>query len=304
MSRTFAFVIALVASAFVTPTRAATAQRGRPVILLVHGRGMQDRDSVRARKEWMGALRSGATTLTRNAAIDDGDVRVVWYADVLDPHSSDGCDYDAGDIRARRDARTDADVKQVVSLAGGLINLLSALVDDSVARELRSFSADAAFLGDTRKRCGTEARLGQAIDRAKREGRPIILVAHSLGALVAYDYLTTRTDTGVVQNFITIGSMAGAPELRRFIIGGDSTDAFTVPASVKQWTNIRKEKDGLAVPLAIGRDIVTNPPADEADPHEMVGYLRGTVTAREILGAWCAASTSGRPRGCNDILSK
>jgi len=280
------------------------AQAGRPVILLVHGRGMQDRDSVAVRKQWMDALRSGMTAVTRAPSLEDGDVRVVWYADVLAPRSGDGCDYAAGAPRARRDAKTDAELKQVVGFAGGFINLISMLAADSTAKEIRALSADASFLGDARKRCASEARLGSAIDRARKEGRPIILVAHSLGALVAYDYLSSRSDSNVVQELITIGSMAGAPELRRLVIGGDSTEVFTVPSSVKQWTNIRNEKDGLAVPLTIGRDIVTNPPPDEIDPHEMVGYLRGTLTAREILNAWCASVPGNRPRGCIDVLPK
>jgi pimeloyl-ACP methyl ester carboxylesterase len=239
--------------------------------------------------------------VTRGPTIDDSDVRVVWYADVLDPRSSDACDYDADDPRARRDAKTDVQLKQVVGFAGGLINLISSLADDSTAKEIRAFAGDAEFLGDVRKRCASEARLGAAIDAAQKEGRPIILVAHSLGALVAYDYLTSRRDSGVVQELITIGSMAGAPDLRRLLIGGDSTDAFTVPTSVKDWTNIRHADDGLAVPLTIGHDMLTNPPADETDPHEMVGYLRGTMTAREILRAWCAAVPNNRPRGCIDV---
>jgi pimeloyl-ACP methyl ester carboxylesterase len=292
-------LLAGIACALVFSTsRTLDAQRGRPVILLVHGRGLQDRDSVAARTQWFDALRSGASSLTRAPSIEAGDVRVVWYADVLDPRSSEGCDYASTDARARRDAKTAAEMKQVVGFAGGLINLISSLADDSSAKEIRALSADASFLGDVRKRCASEARLGAAVDRARKEGRPIILVAHSLGALVAYDYLSARSDTGVVQELITIGSMAGAPDLRRLVIGGDSTDAFAVPASVKQWTNIRNENDGLAVPLSIGRDIVTKPPADEADPHEMVGYLRGTATAQEIFTAWCAAVPSNRPRGC------
>ncbi|HEY4305015.1 MAG TPA: hypothetical protein VGM82_11140 [Gemmatimonadaceae bacterium] len=294
------FGCALVLSA----SRAVEAQRGRPVILLVHGRGLQDRDSVATRKQWLDALRSGLTTVTRAPSIEDNDVRVVWYADVLDPRSTDGCDYAPGDTRARRDAKTDAQLKQVVGIAGGLINLISSLADDSSAKEIRSFSADAAFLGDVRKRCASEARLATAIDRAQKEGRPVILVAHSLGALVAYDYLSSRSDTSAVQELVTIGSMAGSPDLRRLVIGGDSTDAFSVPPSVKQWTNIRNAGDELAVPLTIGHDIVTNPPADETDPHEMLGYLRGTVTAREILSDWCAANSGNRPRGCNEVIAK
>jgi hypothetical protein len=291
-------VVACAASTTPTPARSPGA---RPVILLVHGRGMQGRDSASTRKEWLQALRSGAASFTRGATIDDADVRLVWYADVLDPRSTEACDYAPSDARARRDAKTDTELKQMVSIAGGLINFISALADDSTAKEIRAFSADAAFLSDAQKRCAAEARLGVAIDRAKREGRPIILVAHSLGALVAYDYLSARADTGVIQDFFTLGSMAAARDLRTLVIGGDSTDTLSVPVSVKEWTNIRNEKDGLAVSLPIGRDIVTNPPADEPDPHEMVGYLRGSMTARTILDAWCAAVSSNRPQGCIDI---
>jgi hypothetical protein len=285
-------------------SRPLEAQRGRPVILLLHGRGLQDRDSVALRRQGLDALRSGLTTVTRAPSLEDGDVRVVWYADVLDPRSADGCDYPAADPRAQRDAKTDAQLKQMIGFAGGFISLISALADDSVAKEIRALSADASFLGDVRKRCASEARLADAIERARKEGRPIILVAHSLGALVAYDYLSSRSDTAVVQELITIGSMAGAPDLRRLVIGGDSTDVFQVPSSVKEWTNIRNEKDGLAVPLTIGRDILTTAPPDEPDPHEMVGYLRGTMTAREILRDWCAALSTNRPRGCMDVLAK
>lgn len=284
--------------------RSLDAQRGRPVILLLHGRGLQDRDSTALRRQWLDALRSGLTTVTRASALEDDDVRIVWYADVLDPRSVEGCDYAATDPRAQRDARTDAELKQIIGFAGGFINLISAFADDSIAKDIRALSADASFLGDVRKRCASEARLGSAIDRARKEGRPIILVAHSLGALVAYDYLSARSDTAVVQELITIGSMAGAPDLRRLVIGGDSTDVFSVPVSVKQWTNIRNEKDGLAAPLAIGRDILTTAPADEPDPHEIVGYLRGTMTAREILSGWCGALSGNRPRGCMDVLAK
>ena len=287
-----------------TVSTAAAPPPVRPIILLVHGRGLQDQDSASARKQWVDALRSGASTITRSPTVDDSDVRVVWYADVLEPKSSESCDYGPTDLRARRNAETDVELKQVMSFAGGFINLISTLADDSTAKEIRTLAADAAFLGDVRKRCASEARLGAAIDRAKREGRPIILVAHSLGALVAYDYLSARPDTGLIQCFITIGSMAGASDLRRLVIGGDSTDAFTVPVSVKEWINIRNEQDGLATPLTIGRDIVTNPPPDEIDPHEMVGYLRGTLTAREIIGSWCSSVQNPRPRGCDDFLLK
>jgi pimeloyl-ACP methyl ester carboxylesterase len=279
---------------------------GRPVILLVHGRGMVDRDSAATRKLWLEALTSGLKTVTRDSLIAERDVRVVWYADVLDPRSNAGCDYDRGDVRAHHDATQDPDLKSFASLAGNLIGSLSSLVADTeMMAQLRGLASDAAFLSDARKRCASERRLADAIDRARREGRPVVLVAHSLGSLVAYDYLSSRTDSVLVNRFVTIGSMLGSPELRRLLIGGDSTDALSKPASAKEWINIFNEQDAIAGPVGLGHDVPANPPADEPDPHEMVGYLRGSITAKEVLNGWCAAfQSTSRPPGCRELVPK
>jgi hypothetical protein len=264
---------------------------------------MLGRDTAGTRQLWFNGLKSGAAMLTRSPVIDERDVRIVWYADVLDPASTESCDYGRDDPRARRAAKTDPGIKQVASIAGGLFGVISAIAGDKdTGNELRALAADAQFLGDASKRCASEARLGAALDRARNEGRPVILVGHSLGSLVSYDYLSSRSDTGLVQRLVTIGSPAGRPDMRALLIGGDTTDAFTIPRSVKDWVNIRNDRDGFAVPLAIGRDTVVTTPADEPDPHEMVGYLRGPATAREILSAWCSALKSNRPSGCKDIV--
>jgi pimeloyl-ACP methyl ester carboxylesterase len=299
--RTSLLVLVLAVGARVV---AAQADRDRPIILLVHGRGMLGRDTAATRQLWLDALRSGAATMTRGATLEDRDVRVVWYADVLDPRVASGCDYSAGDPRALRDSRTDGSVKQFVSLAGGLLTALSGMAEGEQATEVRGLAADASFLADARKRCATEARLDSAISRARGEGRPIILVGHSLGSLVAYDYLSSRKESGLVQEFVSIGSMVGASGLRQLLIGGDSTDTLSIPKSVRSWVNVRNDKDPLATPLPLVRDIVTTPPADELDPHEMVGYLRGTAAAKEILGAWCGAFSDKRPLGCKEIAPR
>jgi pimeloyl-ACP methyl ester carboxylesterase len=295
----------IIFGALLVTASTAHAQRGRPLVLLVHGRGMLDRDTAATRKLWVDGLASGAATITRAPLIQDADVRVAWYADVLDPRSHGGCDYAADDPRARRDARTDTSLKSLASMAGGFLNLISNLSSDKQATtELRGLAADANFLSDVRRRCASEARLAGELVRARADGRPVIVVAHSLGSLVAYDYFSARRDSGSVPELITIGSMAGSPGMRALLIGGDSTDQIAKPAAVRDWVNIHNEQDGFAGPISVARDLVTNPPADELDPHEMVGYLRGTVTAREILVAWCGAFTSNRPQGCKEVISK
>jgi hypothetical protein len=262
---------------------------------------MLDRDTAATRTMWFNAISSGAGTINGQRLYSDRDVRVVWYADVLDPRSSAACDYRSGDARARR-ASVDPELREVVSTAGSILGAITALVDDSgAAGQLRALSADAAFLTDSRKRCAAEQRLADALDQARREGRPVILVAHSLGAVVAYDYLSARADTGLVERFVTIGSLVGSPELRRLLIGGDANDTLARPTSVKSWVNIRNDNDWFAAPITVGKDIVTAAPSDEADPHDMVGYLRGSATNVEVAGDWCSAFIGKVPSSCASV---
>ena len=234
--------------------------RGRPVILLVHGRGMVDRDSAAMRKLWLAALSSGLETVTRDSVVADRDVRVVWYADVLDPRSNAGCDYDRGDVRAHRDATQDPDLKSFASLAGNLIGSLSIwLADTEMTAQLRGLASDAAFLGDARKRCASERRLADAIHRARREGGD-----HSR---CAQPGLARRDDSFVFsrrqcsrQSLRDDRIMLGSPELRRLLIGGDSTDVLSKPASAKEWINIFNEQDPIAGPVSLGHDVPANPP--------------------------------------------
>jgi len=297
-------IMALVA--LVSSLLAGQEDRGRPVVLLVHGRGMSDRDTAATRKMWQQALASGARTLTSEPVIADRDVRVVWYADVLDPRSGASCEYAAADPRARRARGDDSDFRSFLGMMGGILGVFSSLVDSSEGTtQLRALAGDASFVADAGKRCASEQRLATEIDRAKAEGRPIVIVAHSLGAVVAYDYLSSRPDSApMVDRLVTMGSMVGYPELRRLLIGGSAADSLTRPRGVKAWVNLRNGQDVLAAPLSVGRDVVTTPPPDEPDPHELVGYLRSSSAVREILGGWCEAFTSNRPRGCNEVAPK
>ena len=297
-------ILALVALA--SSLLAGQEDRGRPVVLLVHGRGMSDRDSAATRRMWQQALASGARTLTSEPMVADRDVRVVWYADVLDPRSGASCDYAAADPRARRARGDDADFRSFLGVMGGILGVVSSLVDESeTTAQLRALAGDASFVADARKRCASEQRLAAEIDHAKTEGRPIVIVAHSLGAVVAYDYLSSRSDSlPVVDRLVTMGSMVGYPELRRLLIGGGTGDSLTRPRGVKTWVNLRNGQDVLAAPLSVGRDVVTTPPPDEPDPHELVGYLRSTSAVREILNAWCEAFAGTRPRGCTEVAPK
>jgi len=281
------------------------------VILLVHGRGLLDRDTAGTRRLWQQAIESGGRVLTRSPLLEDGDVRLVWYADVLDPTSSAGCELTPTDRRP--DSPDVADLKSFASAVGGVISLFTNLIDDrSQTVGLRSIVGDLSFIADSRKRCAVDARLTSALEAAQREGRPVILVAHSLGSIVTYDALSSATNAPPVERLVTVGAIVGAPGLRQLLLGGPGDDTLRVPSSVKSWVNIRRPGDPFAAPLSSSiiasrdgrtvRDILTDAPdpTDAGEAHDVVGYLRDGATARAILSAWCGAFEKA-PSGCKDV---
>jgi hypothetical protein len=283
----------------------------RPIVLLLHGRGQTGRDTAEIREEWQRALETGVSKLTQRPLIGPGDVRLVWYADILDPASSTGCE---ADRRAQR-RRTGEDDGDILQLLLGVTSTLFTSLYESMPEEsrfsMRTLVGDVLYLGDRWKRCAVEQRLESALAQATREGRPIVLVAHSFGSLVAYSYLRadrahSSSGTPTIHRYVTLGSMLGIPELQELLLG--RAGPLSRPEGVRSWVNVRHVRDPFAAPLADSttgkrsatiRDVVTS--GDAVDPHDIVAYLRDSVTARAIAWAWCDAGGKAYSPACTDI---
>ena len=311
LTRIAAFAIA--AAVVVAPLQrhGSAPPPGRPIILLVHGRGLLDRDTAGLRRLWQQAIESGGRAYTRGQLLSDGDGRRVWYADILDPSSMASCDRDT---RRADGSSENAELRSFASAVGGVLSLITTLIDDrDQSVELRSLAGDLEFVANSRKRCAVGARLTSAIDSARRQGRPVILVAHSLGSVVAYDALASAKDAPPVERLVTVGAIVGAPGMRQLLLGGALDDTLRIPTSVKSWVNVRRPGDPFATPLSrsiipqrdgrLVRDVLTEAPetTDAAEAHDVVGYLRDAVAARAILSAWCGAFADKAPSGCKDI---
>jgi hypothetical protein len=282
---------------------------GRPVVLVVHGRGQTARDTAGLRRDALHALRVGAEGLAGDSLLRGDDVRLVYYADVL-----------AGGGELRDDATSSVCDAALAGKAetGNVFSLLAmvagALVDAGAKDEatperdgLKSLTGDLRYLGDQRMRCAAERRLGDALARAHAEGRPVVLVAHSLGALVSWGHLHSRSGANSltpIERLVTLGSPLGSPDIRQLIFGED-TAPIALPRAVKSWFNIVNPDDPFAVRLSLGDsvsipgivDAVTS--RDAGDPHELRSYLRDDATRRAVLGAWCAGFTRNeRPKAC------
>lgn len=275
---------ALLAAAFVS---SAAAQASDPVVVLVHGRISAESDTSMLRREWKSALNASLSDRGYRA-LSDADFRLAWYANALDP-AVEGC------------ARKPED-EAGLDAVGFLLSAIVGSIPSGEAREAKSFVNDVMFVLDESRRCAAQRRVGRDIERAIASGRPVVILAYSLGSVVTYQYLQQRvpraTDPREPKvDLVTIGSPLGVPGLRAML--GIASDSLTKPPVVRNWMNIHDPNDPVAGPVLLGGRVsgITDVPvsrAGSADAHLIEHYLRDRATA-ETLGRLLNPGPTIRP---------
>ena len=149
------------------------------------------------------------------------------------------------------------------------------------------------FLRDDEIRSGVRGYFHDAL--AGRE-TPTILVAHSLGTVVAYDVL--REEPGLfVPGMVTLGSPLSIGHFRRSLARkGEHGDRLPVPEMLNRWINVYSELDPLVLGSGIegyfdgGGDEAGRGPIDREaenhgylDAHSPDQYLRSRATSTAIM---------------------
>jgi hypothetical protein len=126
---------------------------------------------------------------------------------------------------------------------------------------------------------------------------PTILIAHSLGSVVAYDVLRA-VPALFVPGLVTLGSPLSIGHFRRSLAReGEDGDRLPVPAVLDRWVNVFSELDPLVLGSGIqqyfagGGDEDGRGPVDREaenhgylDAHSPDQYLRARATADAIIG--------------------
>ncbi len=286
--RFFALPLLLAACA-VAATR--SPEPPRPLVVLVHGRGQMGLDSAAMRREWSRELDSALAT-QGFPALRDGDVRFAWYADVMDPGVEAACD---------RSYATEASLGDVAR--GFLVSLMSVMPDSGREedRQARALIGDVLYLVDPNTRCAAETRVGNVLARARGEGRPVVIVAYSLGAAVAYGHLSRSRDSTTAVHLITLGAPLGVPVARELLLGANT---LRVPAAVTRWVNVYDPADAFAGPVELGGSLVVDRRVEATtpgDPHLARRYLRDAETGRALAEALCASTGGGWSARCASL---
>ena len=281
-------LLALTSAAALACVAAVPRQQApeRPIVVIVHGRGHVDGDSASLRRLWKRDLDAAVAPASGRPA--DLDVRLAWYADILEPSGMEAC------------PRTDNDSLGIGAFTS-FIGALAAALPREESREARGLIGDLVWVVDDARRCAAERRVGFAIERAVAERRPVIVIGYSLGSLVSYGYLKNRApragDPDI--HLITLGSPLGNPIVRELL--GQGADSLRRPRSVRTWQNVYDPNDPFAARVAdaaVGDAALDRATENETsrDPHSIERYLGDRAMSAAMRRLLCG--TSGPSADC------
>jgi hypothetical protein len=281
------------------------------VIIGVHGLSPKPPEDEHS-KDWVRAICEG---LKRNLNVDVAPERLgfqlVYWADWLerDPikPSEDKEPYlpaeGTGPLLSYRERRRDEGLRKLLGEIAKPIDWANSApsidwirkhtgLDDAGALLLQKRLVDlGTYYDNPGKRDMLRKRLAEALLR--NEGKRIMLVAHSMGSIVAYDVLREfgrDRPTMTIDHLVTLGSPLGLPYVVDRIRHENA--AVRTPSVVQRWTNQADRRDPVAIDVhlrdeyqpsdrevAVADALVLNTyqspkPAEKRNHHKIYGYLR------------------------------
>ena len=229
--------------------------------------------------------------VTGGAQLALADVDVAYWASHLDPRRRQGADTDPTaltpperdvlaalvaevDIAAVRQGRLTLPVRQAVALLASRSGMRESVMSAFVARFCREVHAYLA-MPDAPGRIAAREEVAVAVASCS----PRVVVAHSLGSVIAYEALWAKPELEV-ELLVTLGSPLGLPgvvfdRLRPAPRGGRGAR----PPGVRRWLNIADRGDVVAVPRWLsqqftGVDDDIEVSVGHVDFHRVASYLQ------------------------------
>jgi len=282
-------------------------------LIFIHGRGQGSKSEREIREYWTEAMQRGFTRANVRT-VNLGEVNAPFYGAVLDEATSrvmsglarvlergEGTgevEFDdfSAQIVLRIAERAGLDRQQAMDEAGLTVvergperlEWVQALLRASerklpwLARfGVGTFTADVdTYLGSP----SAQAAVHDIIIPPISSG-PCVVIAHSLGSVVAYKALVEHSDLRVSHLF-TIGSPLGIN-----VIKDKLQHPLRLPSGVGKWTNVSDENDVVALYSRLDRHtfiegIENISDVDNGDdPHDIAKYLEDTTVARKLAEA-------------------
>ncbi|MDH5454982.1 MAG: hypothetical protein OEY37_02855 [Gammaproteobacteria bacterium] len=176
-------------------------------------------------------------------------------------------------------------------------------------RDLRRYLKD-----DNDIAAHTRRMLKVPLQAAAAAHRPVLLLAHSMGSVIAYDSLWELShdapDRARVDLLVTMGSPLGQRYLRKRVMGAGKSGYGRYPANIRRWKNLAAMGDLTSLDRQLGNDfaemlelglvesiedelVFTHYRLNgELNVHAEYGYLVNEKTAHTIVSWWRGLDTS------------
>lgn len=286
-------------------------------LILIHGRGFKPNQKD-LKKLWLDALLSG---LSRDFGIDDNQFQscnpeLVYYGDLSNKllFSLRRTYDEIEDIDARRKTLTKLKAystsdfnESTYQSNSSSFRALGELLADALSGPanllgvadnlITGVAPDMAYYWneDTEYGSSVRHRLTGPLAEALEENQDIMIIAHSLGSVVAYDVLWKFSHYGEYRHlresrlhqFVTLGSPLGNKTVQTRLKGGSLRSQRRFPTNIGRWTNFAAEDDYICHDQTVADDFrgaSTNSIHDlriynlsirdgKANQHHGVGYL-------------------------------
>lgn len=295
-----------------------------PQLVFVHGRGQQKKDALKIKKEWLEALDAGLRKSNLTLPVSEEDVRLPWYGKTLFDLAAGVDPKDAAEViirGAEDDARqqsfmlsvlkqvqqkTGITDDQVAEMAGGDEPIERGILNNrgvlGLLRAVDRFvpGGSGAAIGLATKDVysyitdpGTRAKINKGVRAAIKPGVPTVVVAHSLGTVVAYSLIKEEGEARgwEIPLLVTVGSPLSIAAIKKAVGPNEH------PRVVGKWLNALDPSDTVALFPLDKKNFPIDPTVENIldvensteNHHGISGYLDHKVVARRIHEALVAA---------------
>lgn len=192
---------------------------------------------------------------------------VAWTYDFYREHRDFALDAQAVERLLEQPQASEEDIVEASSTGKRLLRwlyrvgnlfpfLIPHLADERVELHLRDLMRYVHNRNDIATH--TREMLKMPLRAAWESGRPVLLIAHSMGSVIAYDALWEMSrdarDELRLDLFLTMGSPLGQSYLRRHLLGHGDSGRDRYPDNIRRWVNLSAVGDMTAVNPYLGED--------------------------------------------------
>jgi hypothetical protein len=288
-------------------------------LVFVHGRAQENKDAVALKAEWVDAWRSGLAKRGLAVPLGDADIRFPYYGQTLYDLARGVSAAEAAAVIVRGD-NADAeqrafirdvllevqrehgvDAARIAAVAGAEVVERGILNWEWVQAGLQVIDRHVPLASGTSialatndvwhylDNIGTRDEIEAGVLAAMLPDVPTVVVAHSLGTVVAYNLLR-REGTAQRWNvplFVTLGSPLAVTAIRKKLAPNKR------PACVGRWFNALDERDVVALFPLDAEHFPTDPPIENKrdvdnptqNRHGISGYLSDPEVAKLVHDA-------------------